>query len=78
MSIRHRAMFVKENVGYDGELKIDTSNPDGIPRKLLDCTKLHSLGWKHKIAIKDGLKTRMRILGVNGMREDSVTRTGNR
>jgi GDP-L-fucose synthase len=37
--------------------KFDTSKPDGTPRKLLDSAKLHSLGWKHKIAIKEGLKT---------------------
>ena len=43
--------------GYSGDLKFDTSKPDGTPRKLLDCTKLHSLGGKHKIAIKEGLKT---------------------
>ncbi len=57
ISIKNLALLVKEAVGYDGELKFDTSKPDGTPRKLLDCTKLHSLGWKHKIAIKDGLKT---------------------
>ena len=48
-------MMVKEAVGYEGEIKFDTSKPDGTPRKLLDCTKLHSLGWKHKISMKDGL-----------------------
>ena len=57
VSIKHLALLVKEVVGYTGELKFDTSKPDGTPRKLLDCTKLHSLGWKHRIAIKDGLKT---------------------
>ena len=50
-------MLVKEAVGYTGELKFDTSKPGSTPRKLLDCTKLHSLGWKHTIAITDGLKT---------------------
>lgn len=55
VSIKHLAMMVKEAVGYEGEIKFDTSKPDGTPRKLLDCTKLHSIGWKHKIAMKDGL-----------------------
>ncbi len=55
VSIKHLAMMVKEAVGYEGEIKFDTSKPDGTPRKLLDCTKLHSLGWKHKISMKDGL-----------------------
>ena len=57
VSIKQLAMLVKEVVGYNGDLLFDTSKPDGTPRKLLDCTKLHSLGWKHKISIKDGLKT---------------------
>lgn len=57
VSIKHLALLVKDAVGYSGELKFDTSEPDGTPRKLLDCTKLHSLGWKHSITIKDGLKT---------------------
>ena len=61
ISIKNLALLVKDTVGYKGELKFDTSKPDGTPRKLLDCAKLHSLGWKHKIAIKDGLKVRMRI-----------------
>ena len=56
VSIKHLALMVKEAVGYAGELKFDTSKPDGTPRKLLDCSKLHSLGWKHKISIKEGLK----------------------
>ncbi len=55
VSIKHLAMMVKEAVGYEGEIKFDTSKPDGTPRKLLDCGKLHGLGWKHKIPMKDGL-----------------------
>ena len=55
VSIKYLAMMVKEAVGYEGEIKFDTSKPDGTPRKLLDYTKLHSLGWKHKISMKDGL-----------------------
>ncbi|NLD94580.1 MAG: hypothetical protein GX639_18140 [Fibrobacter sp.] len=47
---------VRSKIYYDeGEIKFDTSKPDGTPRKLLDCTKLHSLGWKHKVSMKDGL-----------------------
>jgi GDP-L-fucose synthase len=67
VSTKHLTLLLKEVVyywaqflsdyGYSGELKFETSKPDGTPRKLLDCAKLHSLGWKHKIAIKDGLKT---------------------
>ena len=56
VSIKHLALYVKEAVGYQGDVKFGTSKPDGTRHKLLDFTKLHSLGWKHKIANKDGLK----------------------
>jgi GDP-L-fucose synthase len=56
VSIKNLAMLVKATVGFKGELVFDTSKPDGTPRKLLDCSKLHALGWKHKIPMKEGLK----------------------
>lgn len=43
------------NVGFKGELRWDSSKPDGTLRKLTDVTKLHSLGWKHKIEIEEGV-----------------------
>jgi GDP-L-fucose synthase len=57
ISIKELAILVKEVTGFEGELIFDTSRPDGTPRKLLDVSKIHSLGWHHKIALKDGLKT---------------------
>lgn len=54
-SIKELANIVKEAVGFNGELKFDTTKPDGTPRKLLDVTKLHSLGWKHKTSLKQGI-----------------------
>lgn len=57
VSIKELAELVKEVTGFAGDLIFDTSRPDGTPRKLLDVSKLHSLGWKHKIALKDGIKT---------------------
>jgi GDP-L-fucose synthase len=57
ISIKNLALLIKEVVGYTGEIAFDTSKPDGTPRKLLDCTKIHSLGWKHTINIRDGLVT---------------------
>ena len=54
-SIKELANIVKEVVGFKGELKFDTTKPDGTPRKLLDVTKLHSLGWKHKTSMKQGI-----------------------
>ena len=55
ISIKHLALTVKEAVGYKGEIKFDTSKPDGTPRKLLDCTKLRNMGWKPKVSLKEGL-----------------------
>lgn len=57
VSIKELAELVKEVTGFEGELVFDTTRPDGTPRKLLDVSKLHSLGWQHKIALRDGLKT---------------------
>jgi len=48
--------LIKEIVEFEGKIKYDTSKPDGTPRKLMDVTKLNSLGWKAKISLKDGIK----------------------
>lgn len=55
VTIKELAETVKEVIGFNGELEFDTSKPDGTPRKLLDCTKLHSLGWKHSTTLKEGI-----------------------
>ena len=41
---------------YKGELKFNSSKPDGTPRKLMDVSKLHTLGWKHKINLEEGIR----------------------
>jgi len=46
VTIRELAELLKEVVGYTGELVFDTAKPDGTPRKILDVSKLHSLGWR--------------------------------
>lgn len=56
VSIRELALAIKEVTGYQGEIKFDTSKPDGTPRKLMDSSRLHSLGWKHKTSLHEGLK----------------------
>ncbi len=56
LSIKDLAILVKGIVGYEGELKFDTTKPDGTPRKLMDVSKLHSLGWKHTIELEEGIK----------------------
>lgn len=55
ISIKDLATMVKEIIGFDGELIFDTAKPDGTPRKLLDVSKLHSLGWKHSIPLREGI-----------------------
>ena len=55
ITIKDLALLVKKIVGYEGELKFDTTKPDGTPRKLMDVSKLHSFGWKHKINLEEGI-----------------------
>ncbi|MDO3625944.1 GDP-L-fucose synthase [Mucilaginibacter sp. BT774] len=56
ISIKDLALLIKDIIGYEGEIKFDTSKPDGTPRKLMDVSKLHSKGWHHKIELRDGIK----------------------
>src|SRR6201996_7808940 len=56
ISIKDLALMIKDIIGYEGEIKFDTSRPDGTPRKLMDVTKLHSKGWKHTIELPEGIK----------------------
>lgn len=56
ISIKDLALLIKSVVGYEGELKFDSSKPDGTPRKLMDVSKLHNLGWKHSIELKEGIE----------------------
>ncbi len=55
VSIKELALMIKEIIGYQGELIFDTTKPDGTPRKLMDVSKLHNLGWKHHYDLKDGI-----------------------
>lgn len=56
LTIKDLALLIQETVGYEGKLTFDSTKPDGTPRKLMDVSKLHSLGWKHEIELKEGLK----------------------
>ncbi len=56
VTIRELAQLVKKVVGFEGELVFDTTKPDGTPRKLLDVSKLKSLGWQYKTELEDGIK----------------------
>ncbi len=55
ISIKELATLIKETIGFKGRLIFDSSKPDGTPRKLTDVTKLNSLGWKHTVALEDGV-----------------------
>jgi GDP-L-fucose synthase len=55
VSIRELAALVREVVGFEGELVFDTSKPDGTPRKLLDVSRLHALGWRARTSLRDGV-----------------------
>ena len=56
VTIKNLANLVKQIIGYQGEIGWDSSKPDGTPRKLMDVSKLHGLGWHHKIALEVGIK----------------------
>ncbi len=56
ISIKDLVNMIKDIVEFDGEILFDPSKPDGNPRKLMDSSKLHSLGWEPQTLLKDGLK----------------------
>ena len=56
VTIENLAALVKQIIGFQGDIVWDTAKPDGTPRKLMDVSKLHGLGWHHKIALEDGIK----------------------
>lgn len=55
VTIKELAEVVSDAVGYKGEIVWDTTKPDGMPRKLVDVSKLHSLGWKHSTHLSEGI-----------------------
>ncbi|ABZ94485.1 Nucleoside-diphosphate-sugar epimerase [Leptospira biflexa serovar Patoc strain 'Patoc 1 (Ames)'] len=56
VSIRELAETLKDVVGYHGKLTFDLTKPDGTPRKLLDVSKLHRMGWKHEVELREGIR----------------------
>ena len=55
LTIKALAELIQDIVGFEGELKWDSSKPDGTPRKLMDVSRLHNMGWKHKIELREGI-----------------------
>lgn len=56
LSIAELVEVIKKVVGFEGEIKYDTTKPDGTPRKLMDVSRLHALGWKHTTSLEEGIK----------------------
>ena len=56
LTIRELSELVVKTVGFEGEVIFDASKPDGTMRKLIDVSKLHSLGWSHKVEIEEGVQ----------------------
>ncbi|NBW27566.1 MAG: GDP-L-fucose synthase [Flavobacteriaceae bacterium] len=56
LTIKDLALLIQKIVGHNGKIIWDESKPDGTPRKLLDVSKMHSLGWKHQINLEDGIR----------------------
>jgi GDP-L-fucose synthase len=56
VTIKELARLVQKTVGFEGKIHWNTDKPDGTPRKLMDVSKLHGLGWKHKIDLADGIE----------------------
>jgi GDP-L-fucose synthase len=66
ISIAELAELIREVVGYEGELRFDRSKPDGTPRKLLDVSRLHSLGWQAAIPLREGIEQTYRWYVTQG------------
>ncbi|MNS88270.1 GDP-L-fucose synthase [compost metagenome] len=56
LSIKDLAELIKDVIGYTGTISFDSSKPDGTPRKLMDVSKLHALGWKHQVNLREGIQ----------------------
>ena len=68
VTIKILAEMIKKTVGYTGEIRWDTTKPDGTPQKLLDVSKIHALGWHHNIALPEGLASTYRWFVENQTR----------
>ena len=55
LSIKALAEMVKEIIGFEGNIRWNTDKPDGTPRKLMDVSRIHASGWKHRISLREGI-----------------------
>ena len=56
LTIKHLAETIQKATGHTGEIIWDSTKPDGTPRKLMDVSKMHDLGWKHKVNLDAGIE----------------------
>jgi len=61
-SIKEAVEIIKKKIAFEGRIRYNTSYPNGTPRKLMDVTKIHNLGWKHKISFSEGIDKMIIIL----------------
>ncbi len=66
VAISELARMVRAAVGYGGETVFDPSRPDGTPRKLLDVSKIHALGWRHKTPLEEGIRKTYELCFLRG------------
>lgn len=73
VKIRELAHIVQKAVGFKGDIDFDVTKPDGTPRKLLDCSKIHSMGWRHSVELERGVALAyqdfMKMVADKGMRK---------
>ena len=70
LTIKQLTELVAKVIGYSGEIKWDTTRPNGTPRKLLDVSKLHNLGWHHKVELDEGIKVSYHDFLTKTIREE--------
>ncbi len=75
IQIKDLALLIKSIVGYQGEIVHDTSRPDGTPRKLLDVSKLHALGWTASIPLEEGIRSVYNLYRETAMTENNKSIT---
>lgn len=70
LTIKQLTELVAKVIGYNGEIKWDLTRPNGTPRKLLNVSKLHGLGWHHKVELEDGIKISYNDFQTRVIREE--------
>ena len=75
LAIRDLAEMLRDIVHPGAELVFDTSKPDGMPRKVLDVSRLHALGWRHRIVLPEGLEETYRWFRRSEVRTSSTSGT---